>query len=202
MAVSEITLQRAASLVREFRQVNRGDDPMTFWEDRLPKEPSAQSELAEAFDRAGVALFNEGKVEDAMDAFWPNFLLRLEIVKRQPADRGAIRDFASAEDLIGLACLELGKITIAEQMLSESLSYRRGLFNDEPTDAHAAYLYGVALNHNGRLQRAKGDKHLELETLKLARAHLIAVDKAWPQVSFIEDELKDVTERLLEVRAL
>jgi hypothetical protein len=144
----------------------------------------------------GVDLFNRGEIQAALNAFWPNFLLRLEIVRRHPSDREAIRDFASAEDLIGLACISLQKLATAEEMLSESLRYRRGLFEDDPSDAHAAFLYGVALSHFGRLERAKGDDVSAMTYYRHARDHLIEVDKAWPDVSFVELELADVVERM------
>jgi tetratricopeptide (TPR) repeat protein len=199
MAVSDAMRQRAALLLDEFDRRAPGEDAMAFWKGRLPAGEREQSELAEAFDRHGVGLFNRGDTQAALNAFWPNFMLRLEIVTRHPSDRGAIRDFASAEDLIGLACIALGKVTTAEEMLSEALIYRRGLFQDDPSDAHAALLYGVALSHMGRLEQAKKDVAKALDYLRRARDHLVDVDKGWPNVSFIEMELAEVVERLNKI---
>jgi tetratricopeptide (TPR) repeat protein len=196
MAVSDAMRQKAGSLLAEYNRQGSAEHARAFWNGRFPEGEREQSELAEAFDRIGVDLFNRADTKAALNAFWPNFLLRLEIVTRNPADRGAIRDFASAEDLLGLACVSLGKLETAEEMLSEALNYRRGLFRDDPTDAHAALLYGVALSHMGRLERAKGNGANERDFLGQARDQLVAVDRSWPRVSFIEEELAEVMDRL------
>jgi uncharacterized RDD family membrane protein YckC len=201
MAVSDAMQRRATLLLDEFNRSKPGENSQAFWEDRLPTEEHEQSELAEAFDRHGVALFNRGHTQAALNAFLPNFLLRLKIVTRHPADRGAIRDFASAEDLMGLAFIELNKLSKAEEMLTEALTYRRGLFQDDPSDAHAATLYGVALSHMGRLEQAKGNNAPALTYLTQARDHLVEVNKMWPAVSFIEMELAEVMTRLSTMTA-
>src|SRR5262249_14505691 len=114
--------KRAISMLDDFVQLGRDQDSVAFWKDRFPREQDEQSELAGAFEKMGVEHFNRGDAQAALDAFWPNFLPRLEIVSRQPTDRGAIRDFASAEDLIGLACIALGNLATADEMLSEALN--------------------------------------------------------------------------------
>jgi hypothetical protein len=189
------------ALIDQFRLRDPAEDAMAFWEAWLPKgkTDAELGALADAFDRIGVGLFNQDEIERSLDAFWPNFLLRLDLVKRNPGDRGAIRDFASSEDLMGMALIRLGKLGPAEEMLSEALSYRRGLHRDEPSDAHAAMLYGVALGHMGRLERAKGNAVRERSLTVQARDHLVVVDEAWPSVSFIEMELAEVEQRLLEI---
>lgn len=199
MAVSDAMQRRATLLLEEFSRCSPGENSQAFWEDRFPADEREQTELAEAFDRHGVALFNGGDTQAGLTAFWPNFLLRLKVVTRHPTDRGAIRDFASAEDLIGIACIALNKLSAAEDMLTEALSYRRGLFQDDPSDAHAATLYGVALSHMGRLEQAKGNDASALTYLTQARDHLVEVNKMWPGVSFIEMELAEVMTRLKAV---
>lgn len=196
MAVSEGIRQKAVLLLEKFARRDPSDPVMAFWDVELPNDEHEQPELAEAFDRLGVELFNRGDTQGALEAFWPNFLLRLKIVQRHPAERGAIRDFASAEDLMGLAFIELDKLDLAEQMLSEALTYRRGLFEDDPSDAHAAYLYGAALNHMGRLEHAKGNGEPALVYYGQARDHLLEVDRIWSGVSYIEMELAEAVEQL------
>ncbi len=196
MAVSEGIRQKAVLLLEKFARRDPSDPVMAFWDVELPNDEHEQPELAEAFDRLGVELFNRGDTQDALEAFWPNFLLRLKIVQRHPAERGAIRDFASAEDLMGLAFIALDKLDLAEQMLSEALTYRRGLFEDDPSDAHAAYLYGAALNHMGRLEHAKGNVEPALVYYRQARDHLLEVDRMWSGVSYIEMELAEAVEQL------
>jgi tetratricopeptide (TPR) repeat protein len=199
MAVSDAMQRRATRLLDEFNRCKPGENSQAFWEERFPAEEREQTELAEALDRHGVALFNGGDIQAGLNAFWPNFLLRLKVVTRRPTDRGAIRDFASAEDLIGIACIALNKLSTAEEMLTEALNYRRGLFQDEPSDAHAATLYGVALSHMGKLEQAKGNDAPALTYLTRARDHLVEVNKMWPAVSFIELELAEVMTRLKSV---
>lgn len=201
MAVSDAVRSTALLLLDQFHLRDPAGTAMAFWDAWLPKgkTDAELGELAEAFDRVGVDLFNDDNVQHALDAFWPNFLLRLDLVKRNPQDRGAIRDFASSEDLMGMALIKLGKLNEAEQMLPEALSYRRGLYQDDPTDAHAAMLYGVALGHMGRLERALGNAAEELVFVRQARDHLAKVDATWPDVSFIEMELAEVEERLQEI---
>jgi tetratricopeptide (TPR) repeat protein len=199
VAVSDEMRQRAVSLLEKFARRNSSDPIMAFWDVELPNDEHEQAELAEAFDRLGVELFNRGDTQEAVEAFWPNFLLRLKIVQRHPADRGAIRDFASAEDLMGLAFIALDKLDLAEQMLPEALTYRRGLFEDDPSDAHAAYLYGAALNHMGRLEHAKGNVGPALVYYRQARDHLSEVDRTWSGVSFIEMELAEAVEWLTAI---
>jgi tetratricopeptide (TPR) repeat protein len=196
VAVSDEMRQRANLLLEKFARRNSSDPVMAFWDVELPNDEHEEAELAAAFDRLGVELFNRGDTQEALEAFWPNFLLRLKIVKRHPADRGAIRDFASAEDLMGLAFIELDKLDLAEQMLSEALTYRRGLFQDDPSDAHAAYLYGAALNHMGRLEHAKGNVEPAVVYYRQARDHLTEVDRMWSGSSYIEMELAEAMERL------
>jgi tetratricopeptide (TPR) repeat protein len=169
-----------------------------FWEKRLPTEVDRQRSLAEALDRIGVEAFNDGNTKAARNAFFLLFLLRLALVKREPDSRGALRDFASSEDLLGLATLEMGNLVPAEELLSEALTYRRGLYQDEPTDAHAAYLYGVALWHMARLERAKSSSTRELEWAQQADEHLAKVDASWPGVPFIVHQLAEVRQRLAE----
>src|SRR3954470_19787777 len=96
--------QRAVLLLEKFARRNPSEPTMAFWDVELHSDEHEEAELADAFDRHGVELFNGGDPQAALDAFFPNFLLRLKIVQRHPADRDAIRDFASAEDLMGLAC--------------------------------------------------------------------------------------------------
>jgi tetratricopeptide (TPR) repeat protein len=201
MAVSDAVRSTALTLLDQFHLRDPAQNAMDFWELWLPKgkTDAELGSLAEAFDRIGVDLFNNDDVGQALDAFWPNFLLRLDLVKRNPADRGAIRDFASAEDLMGLALIKLDKLQPAEEMLSEALTYRRGLYRDDSSDAHAAMLYGVALGHMGRLERAKGNPAEERAFVQQARDHLADVNRTWSGVSFIEMELADVEERLKEI---
>jgi tetratricopeptide (TPR) repeat protein len=196
MAASEAAHRKATLLLGEFALCKPGEDSHAFWEDRFPAEESKQAELAEAFDLLGVTLFNRGDAQAALTAFWPNFLLRLKVVARHPTDRGAIRDFASAADLIGVACIALDKLPTAAEMLTEALTYRRGLFQDDPSDVHAATLFGVALSHMGRLEQAKGDVAQASNYFRQARDHLLELDKMWPAVSFIEAELAEVMTRL------
>ncbi len=187
----------ALSLLDRFRA--RDIDTTEFWRANLPAEEACRRALAEAFDRIGVEIFNHDDAAGARDAFWPLFLLRLEIVKAHPDDRADIRDFASAEDLLGQALLALGNLGPAEEMFGEALKYRGGLSRDDASDAHAAYLYGVALWHMARLARAKNDAAAELDWVTQARDHLAQVDAAWPGVSFIVDELAETRQRLAEL---
>jgi hypothetical protein len=186
-------------MLDQFLALGATESTVEFWQGRLPDDEAHRRGLADAFDRIGVDAFNNGNPAGARNAFWPLFLLRLAIVKEHPGDRAAIRDFASSEDLLGLASLSLGNLAPAEEMLSEALSYRRGLSRDDPSDAHAAYLYGVALSHMSQLARAKGDTMAEADWARQARDHLAEVDAAWPGVSLIADELAAVQSRLAEM---
>jgi tetratricopeptide (TPR) repeat protein len=97
---------------------------------------------------------------------------------------------------MGLACIALKKFNTADEMLSEALTYRRGLFEDDPSDAHAAMLYGVALSHMGQLEQAKGNADKARAYMTDARDHLVEVDRVWPGISFIEIELAEAVDRL------
>jgi hypothetical protein len=189
----------AQSMLDQFLTLGVTESTMEFWQGHLPDDEAHQRGLADAFDRIGVDAFNNGNPTGARDAFWPLFLLRLAILKQHPSDRAAIRDFASSEDLLGLALLSLGNLEPSEEMLSEALSYRRGLFSDDSSDAHAAYLYGVALAHMSQLARAKRDPVAEAKWARQARDHLTEVNAAWPGVSLIADELAAVQSRLAEM---
>jgi hypothetical protein len=190
----------ARSMLDQFLALGATQSTMEFWQGRLPDDEAHQRELADAFDRIGVDAFNNDNPAGARDAFWPLFLLRFAIVKKHPSDRADIRDFASSEDLLGLALLSLGNLGPSEAMLSEALSYRRGLFSDDPADAHAAYLYGVALLPMTQLARAKRDTVAEADWARQARDHLAKVNAAWPGVSLIADELAAVQSRLTEMQ--
>ncbi len=195
----EITRIEALALLEQLRSQGPQADRLAFWNGRLSKDEDRQRAFADAFDRLGVEAFNGGDPRRAQDCFFACFVLRLAIVTRYPTDRAAIRDFASAEDLLGIASLELGNLGPAETMLAEALKYRAGLHRDEPSDAHAACLYGVALWHMATLARAKGDPAGESDWAEQARRHLVEVDRSWPNVSFIRDELSTVEKRLREI---
>jgi hypothetical protein len=195
MAIDGEVRAEAAALMSAFRG---GGSSAEFWPARLPVAPERQEALSWAFDAIGVEAFNAGDAVTARDAFYPMFLLRLELVKRSPSDRAALRDFASAEDLFALALIALGHLKPAEDLLTEALSYRRGLTTDEPEDAHAAYLCGVALNHMARLERAKGDVAATERWLREAETQLVDVDRRWPGISFVVTELADVRASLRE----
>jgi tetratricopeptide (TPR) repeat protein len=132
-------------------------------------------------------------------AFWNLFLLRTKLVEENPASRSHIRDFATAENLLALVHLELGKLEQAENLLMESLSYRQRLHLDEPDDAHAAFLYGLALLHMGRPAAARGEHREEAIWVRRAAQQLTNVDATWPGVSFIVDALVEAKARLDEL---
>jgi hypothetical protein len=143
IAMTDTAKSQALALLTKFRASDTQRRNMSFWQENLPQDEMSMRDLAQAFDAIGVETFNSGDAAKAQDALWPLFMLRLAIVRENQNDREALADLATAEDLLGLALVELGNIDPATQMLSEALSYRRGLFQDEPEDAPAAYLYGV-----------------------------------------------------------
>ena len=197
--MAESAKSQALALLAKFRGPNTPRKDMSFWQENLPQDDASMRKLALAFDAIGVETFNSGDAAKAQDAFWPLFMLRLALVRENQSDREALHDFATAEDLLGLALVELGNIDPATQMLSEALSYRRVLFQDEPEDAHAAYLYGVALWHMAKLERAKHDTSSEYDWLYQARDHLVTVDQTWPDVPFVHATLADVEARVDEL---
>jgi tetratricopeptide (TPR) repeat protein len=191
-AMSEHDNRQALALIEAFRSANRPRD----WAERLPENEGVCRSLAAAFDPIGSEAYNEGDMTTAYDAFLHLFMLRLKLVKANNESRQDIRDFASAEDLLGRTFLQLGDLETAEQLLGEALSYRQGLYDDDRDDAHAAYLYGLALWHMSGVRKARGEPELELTLANQARDHLVNVDERWPGVSFILDALADINERL------
>jgi tetratricopeptide (TPR) repeat protein len=189
----------AESLLGEWREARGSPGADKFWADRLPRDEGVQQALAGAFDAIGVAAFNDGDAGGARDAFWALFLLRHDIVNRRPTDRAAIRDFATAEDLLGKSLLKLGNPEAANDLLGEALKYRRGLFSDDPADAHAAYLFGVALWRMAELSLAMGRATEELEWARQAREHLTWVDTQWPGISFVAAQRAEVEARLQSI---
>ena len=183
---------QALAMIEAYRSANRP----RYWADRLPDDEGVCRSLAAAFDPIGIEAYNEGDMTTAWDAFMHLFMLRLKLVKANNESRHDIRDFASAEDLLGRTMLQLGDLESAEQLLAEALSYRQGLYDDDRDDAHAAYLYGLALWHMSWVRKARGETDLELALAIQARDHLVSVDARWPGVSFIVDALADIAERL------
>jgi tetratricopeptide (TPR) repeat protein len=190
--MSEQAHRQALALIEAYRAAGRPRD----WSEQLPDDEGVCRPLAAAFDPIGIEAYNKGDMTTAYDAFLHLFMLRLTIVKANNDSRPDIRDFASAEDLLGRTMLQLGDLETAEQLLGEALSYRQGLFEDDRDDAHAAYLYGLALWHMSWVRKARGEHDIELALAKQAREHLTHVDERWPGVSFIVEALADINERL------
>jgi tetratricopeptide (TPR) repeat protein len=190
--MSDQDQRQALALIELFRSANRPRN----WAERLPDDEGVCRSLAAAFDPIGIEAYNEGDMTTAYDAFLHLFMLRLKLVKANNESRQDIRDFASAEDLLGRTMLQLGDLETAEQLLGEALSYRQGLYDDDRDDAHAAYLYGLALWHMSWVWKARGDADQELALANQARDHLVKVEERWPGVSFILDALADIDERL------
>ena len=189
-------MRNARELLDEFAQ-NDGDQT-EFWASRLPTESASQASLADAFDRVGVDAFNTGDLTLARNAFFALFLLRLELVKNAPSNRAAIRDFATAEDLLGLVSLEIGNLDVASQMLTEAHTYRRGLHQDQPEDSHAAWLYAIALWHMARLDRARGNAKAEADWLQQAVQQVSGLNERLPGVSMFVEKLEEIRQRQRE----
>ncbi|MDR3375519.1 MAG: hypothetical protein P4L98_17470 [Ancalomicrobiaceae bacterium] len=189
-------IRLAIRLIAQWHSRDAGEAAVDFWQRQFPTDMRDKSELAEGFDFLGVEAFNAGDLDEAKEAFFALFLLRLAIVRELQDDRAAIGAFASAEDLLGVTLMETGQLSAAEELLGEAFRYREGLWQDAPGDAHAAYLYGVGLAHLGRLEAAKGDAVAARTLLSQAQDHLVEVDVRWPGVSFIGEALGDVTRRL------
>lgn len=189
-------IDAAARFLDRYRERDQTEPAPQFWERQFPLDPTVRVALAEGFDLVGIAAFNAGEIERAKEAFFPLVLLRLAIVRDNRSDRTAIRDFASAEDLLSLTLIETGQLADAAQLLGEALGYREKLARDQPDDAQSAYLYGVALAHMGRLEAAKQDRVAARGWLIRAQEHLKDVVGRWPSIAIIAGELVDVTQRL------
>ncbi len=163
--------------------------------DHMPTDEVLLRAAAAALDTIGVEAFNSALIERAHDAFYLLFVCRLRIVERHPDLREDIRDFASAEDLLGAVMIDLGNLEAAEKLLPESLGYRQSLLQDDPDDAHANYLYGLSLWRNSRLAHAKDDRAGEAELVRQAVEHMAMVDERWPGSHFIQTLRRDVDER-------
>jgi hypothetical protein len=186
---------RLLELIRHLRMEGRPGDVL----DDLPTDEADLRSTAEALDAIGVEAYNADMMERAHDAFYLLFMCRLRIVERHPDARGDIRDFASAEDLLGAVMIDLGNIEAADRLVPESLRYRQSLLQDDPSDAHANYLYGLSLWRMARLLLAKKDLAAEADLVRQASAHMAVVDATWPGSHFIEGLRRDVDDRRAEI---
>lgn len=167
--------------------------------DHMPSDEAVLRAVAQALDTIGVEAYNSNNLERAHDAFYLLFVCRLRIVERHPDAREDIRDFASAEDLLGAVMIDLGNIEAAEKLIPESLRYRHGLHQDDPGDAHASYLYGQSLWRMAALSLAKNDLDGEADLVRQASAHMAEVDATWPGSSYIEGLRREVDDRLAAI---
>lgn len=187
------------ALLEEMQRLRSSGRPSDIV-DQLPTDEAALRSAAEALDRIGVQAFNTGMVERAHDAFYLLFVCRLRIVERHPDVRPDIRDFASAEDLLGTVMIDVGNIEAADKLLSEALKYRRSLLQDDPDDAHANYLYGLSLWRMACLCLAKVDLAGEVDFVREASTHMAMVDAKWPGSHFIKGLRRDVDARWAAIK--
>ncbi len=122
---------RAIALLEAMQRFRAEGHPSSVV-DRLPGDEQGLRDLAVVLDKIGIEAYNADGTERAHDAFYLLFLCRLRIVERHPGVRADIRDFASAEDLLGAVMLDVGNIQGAEKLIEESLRYRRSLLDDDP----------------------------------------------------------------------
>lgn len=189
----------AQALLAQHRRDGMPED----WATRLPHGFDTQRALATVFDRMGIEAYNGGDLKLAKEALWHNLMLRLQVVRAHPQSRVDIRDFASAQDVLGQVTLSEGQIDVASDLISEALGYREGLSRDDPTDAHAAYLYGLSLWHRAKLERARNDATAERAWITRAKDQLERLNSAIPGIAFVEDGLRHVVTRAGELdRAL
>lgn len=182
--------------IQRLRSLGRQSEMM----DQLPTEEAALRSAAESLDRIGVHASNAGLLDRAHDAFFLLFVCRLRIVERHPDVRPDIRDFASAEDLLGTVLIDVGNIEGADKLLSEALKYRQSLLHDDPDDAHANYLYGLSLWRMACLHAAKEDLATEANFVRKASTHMALVDGKWPGSHFIETLKRDVDTRWAAIK--
>lgn len=189
---------RARALIEDFVAAGR---PAAEWIDRLPTDEDTCRALAAAFDRIGVEAYNSDDIDAANDAFWHLFVLRLTVVRKNPDSRDDIRDFASAEDLLGQALLWRGDLESAERLLREASDYRQGLHRDDETDVHAAYLHGIGLWHLSWVEARKRNFDVERSLVERARAQLAPLKAQYPGSVFIESACAEVEARLSEIQS-
>lgn len=189
--------QTARSLIQSFVAAGRPAD----WPDRLPDDEETCRALADAFNQIGIEAYNADNVEVANDAFWHLFVLRLSLVRKNPSSRADIRDFASAEDLLGQAVLWRGDLVFAERLFREASDYRQQLHRDDETDVHAAYLHGIGLWHLSWIAARKGEPDAERSLVEQAHAQLASLNERYPSVVFIESSCAEVAARLTEIQA-
>ncbi len=188
----------ARSLIQDFGTAGR---PAAEWIDRLPTDEGACRALAGAFDRIGIEAYNSDDIDVANDAFWHLFVVRLTLVRKYPDSRDDIRDFASAEDLLGQALLWRGDLESAEKLLRESADYRQRLHSDDETDVHAAYLHGIGLWHLSWVEARKGKFDVERLLVEQARDQLTRLNEQYPGSVYIERDCAEVEARLREIEA-
>ncbi|CAN1721061.1 protein of unknown function [Hyphomicrobium sp. 1Nfss2.1] len=190
--------QTARSLMQDFVAAGR---PAAEWIDRLPTDEANCRALAVAFDRIGVEAYNSDDIDVANDAFWHLFVLRLTLVRENPDSRDDLRDFASAEDLLGQAQLWRGDLVSAERLLREASAYRQGLHSDDETDVHAAYLHGIGLWHLSWVEARKRNFDVEKSLVERARDQLAPLKEQYPGSAYIESACAEVEARLSEIQS-
>lgn len=188
--------ETARSLIQDFVAAGR---PAADWIDRLPTDEATCRALAVAFDRIGIEAYNSDDIDAANDAFWHLFIMRLTVVRKNPGSREDIRDFASAEDLLGQALLWRGDLASAERLLREASDYRQGLHSDDETDVHAAYLHGIGLWHLSWVEARKGNFDVEKSLVARARDQLVPLREQYPGSVYIESACAEVEARLSKI---
>ena len=190
--------QTARSLMQDFVAAGR---PAAEWIDRLPTDEGTCRALAVAFDRIGVEAYNSDDIDVANDAFWHLFVLRLTLVRENPDSRDDLRDFASAEDLLGQALLWRGDLVSAERLIREASDYRQGLHSDDETDVHAAYLHGIGLWHLSWVEARKRNFDVERSLVERARDQLAPLKEQYPGSVYIESACAEVEARLNQIQS-
>ena len=190
--------QTARSLMQDFVAAGR---PAAEWIDRLPTDEGTCRALAVEFDRIGIEAYNSDNIDVANDAFWHLFVLRLTLVRENPDSRDDLRDFASAEDLLGQALLWRGDLVSAERLFREASDYRQGLHSDDETDVHAAYLHGIGLWHLSWVEARKRNFDVERSLVERARDQLAPLKEQHPGSVYIESAFAEVEARLSEIQS-
>jgi len=175
--------------------------PAAEWIDRLPTDEGTCRALAVAFDRIGVEAYNSDDIDVANDAFWHLFVLRLTLVRKYPDSRDDLRDFASAEDLLGQALLWRGDLISAARLLREASDYRQRLHSDDETDVHASYLHGIGLWHLSWVEARKRNFDVERSLVERARNQLAPLKEQYSGSVYIEIAYAEVEARLSEIQS-